>query len=79
MGVMPSFIKTNEVISPFDLYEKFNSSRLHGLVSTQFLAFLALNLFNIKIVSNKILYKKTFFYSKCIRLRARSLTIILKE
>ena len=43
MGVMPSFIKTNEVISPFDLYEKFNSTSVHGLVSTQFLA--AFNIF----------------------------------
>ena len=38
MGVMPPFVKTNEVIiSPFDLYEKFNSSSAGGLVSTQFL------------------------------------------
>ena len=46
MGVMPSFVKTNEVISPFDLYEKFNF--MHGLVSTQFLA-----AFNIFIAGNK--------------------------
>ena len=43
MGVMPSFIKTNGVISPFDLFEKFNSTNAHGLVLTQFLA--ALNIF----------------------------------
>ena len=43
MGVMPSFVKTNEVISAFDLYEKFNSTSVHGLVSTQFLA--AFNIF----------------------------------
>ena len=43
MDVVPSFVKTNEVISPFDLYEKFNSTSVHGLVSTQFLA--AFNIF----------------------------------
>ena len=43
MGVMPSFIKTNGIISPFDLFEKFNSTNTHGLVLTQFLA--ALNIF----------------------------------
>ena len=50
MGVMPSFVKTNEVISPFDLYEKFNST--HRLVSTQFLA-----AFNIFIAGNKTISK----------------------
>ena len=43
MGVMLSFVKTNEVTSPFDLYEKFNSTSAHGLVLTQFLA--AFNIF----------------------------------
>ena len=43
MGVMPHFVKTNEVISPFDCYEKFNSLRTEGLVLTQFLA--AFNIF----------------------------------
>ena len=50
MGVMPSFVKTNEVISPFDFYEKFNST--HCLVSTQFLA-----AFNIFIGGNKTISK----------------------
>ena len=48
IGVMPSFVKTNEVISPFDLYEKFNSLSAEGLVWTQFLV-----AFNIFIGSNK--------------------------
>ena len=43
MGVMPSFVKTHEAISPFDLYEKFNSTSAHGLDSTPFLA--AFNIF----------------------------------
>ena len=53
MGVMPSFVKTNEVISAFDLYEKFNSTSVHCLVSTQFLA-----AFNIFIGGNKTISKK---------------------
>ena len=52
MGVMPSFVKTKEVISPFDLYEKFNSTSTRGLVSTQFLA-----AFNIFIGGNKTISK----------------------
>ena len=52
MGVMPSFVKTNEAISPFDLYEKFNSASVHGLVSTQFLA-----AFSIFIGSDKTISK----------------------
>ena len=52
MGVMPSFVKTNEAISPFDLYEKFNSASAHGLVSTQFLA-----AFSIFIGSDKTISK----------------------
>ena len=42
-SVITPFIKTNEVISPFDLSEKFQSTRAHGLVAVQFLA--ALNTF----------------------------------
>ena len=38
MGVISFFVKTNQVISPFHLYEKFNSTSAHGLVLTQFLA-----------------------------------------
>ena len=52
MGVMPPFVKPNEVISPFDHYEKFNSTSVHGLVSTQFLA-----AFNIFIGGNKTISK----------------------
>ena len=53
MGVMPSFVKTNEVISPFNRYEKFDSTSTHGLVSTQFLA-----AFNIFIGGDKTISKK---------------------
>ena len=50
MVVMLSFVKTNEMISPFDFYEKFNST--HCLVSTQFLA-----AFNIFMGGNKTISK----------------------
>ena len=43
VGVMLPFVKTNEVILSFDLYEKFNSSSAEALVSTQFLV--AFNIF----------------------------------
>ena len=42
-GVTPSFVKENQLINPFDLYEKFQFTDSHGLVSVQFLA--ALNVF----------------------------------
>ena len=52
MGVMPCFVKTNEVISPFDLYENLNSTSAHSLVLTQFLA-----AFNIFIGGGKTISK----------------------
>ena len=42
-GVVPSFVKTNNILSPFDLYENFNSMDAHGVVCVQFFA--ALNVF----------------------------------
>ena len=53
-------MKTNDVLSPFDLYESFNSTDAHGLVCVQFLA--ALNVF---LSGDKIISKNTmseFFY-----------------
>ena len=58
---MPPFVKTNEVISPFDLYEKFNSSSAEGLVLTQFLV-----AFNIFIGGDKTISENTmseFFHN----------------
>ena len=69
MGVMPSFVKTKEVISPFDLYEKFNSTSTRGLVSTQFLA-----AFNIFIGGNKTITKNAmsgFFHNLSIQALSR--------
>ena len=42
-GVTPTFAKSNQLINPFDLSEKFEFTDSHGLVSVQFLA--ALNVF----------------------------------
>ena len=69
MGVMPSFVKTNEVISPFDLYEKFNSTSAHGLVLTQFLA-----AFNIFIGGDKTISKNAmseFFHNLSMQALSR--------
>ena len=30
-GVVPSFVKINDILSPSDLYENFNSTDAHGL------------------------------------------------
>ena len=65
MGVMPPFVKTNEVISPFDLYEKFDFTSAQGLVSIQFLA-----AFNIFIGGNKTISKNAmsvFFHNFSIQ------------
>ena len=45
-------MKTNDILSPFNLYEHFNSTDAHGLVCVQFLA--ALNVF---LGGNKIISK----------------------
>ena len=69
MGVMPPFVKTNETISPFDLYEKFNSPSAHGLASTQFLA-----AFNIFIGGNKTISKNAmseFFHNLSMQALSR--------
>ena len=51
-GVVPSFVKINDILSPFALYENFISADAHGLVYVQFLA--ALNFF---LGGNKIISK----------------------
>ena len=69
MGVIPSFVKTKELISPFDLYEKFNSTSTRGLVSTQFLA-----AFDIFIGGNKTITKNAmsgFFHNLSMQALSR--------
>ena len=70
MGVMPSFVKTNEVILSLDLYEKFNSTSAHGLVLTQFLA-----AFNIFIGGDKTISKNAmseFFHNLSMQALSRA-------
>ena len=45
-------MKTNDILSPFNLYEHFNSTDAHGLVCVQFLATL-----NVFLGGNKIISK----------------------
>ena len=60
-GLIPSFVKTKDVISPFDLYENFQSSAAYGLVSTQFLAALNINFGGDKTVSRNAMTE--FFHN----------------
>ena len=60
-GLIPSFVKTKDVISPFDLYENFQSSTAYGLVSTQFLAALKINFGGDKTVSRNAMTE--FFHN----------------
>ena len=50
-GVVPSFVKTNDILSPFDLYGNFNSANAHGVVCVQFLSALKVFLGGNKINS----------------------------
>ena len=60
-AVVPSFVKTNDILSPFDLYENFNSTDAHGLVCVQFLAALNLFLGSDKIISKNAMSE--FFHN----------------
>ena len=42
-GVTPSFVKTRDEISPFEINEKFQLGQSYGLAATQFLA--AMNIY----------------------------------
>ena len=37
-GSIPSFVRTKDILSPFESYEFFNQTDAHGLVCVQFLA-----------------------------------------
>ena len=54
-------MKTNDILSPFDLYENFNSTDAHGLVCVQFLAALNLFLGSDKIISKNAMSE--FFHN----------------
>ena len=60
-GVMPSFVKTKDIISPFDLYKNVQDRAAYGLVSTQFLAALNINFDSDKTVSRNAMTE--FFHN----------------
>ena len=60
-GVFPSFVKTNDILSLFDLYGNFNSTDAHGLVCVQFLAALIVFLGGNKIISKNAM--SAFFHN----------------
>ena len=60
-GVMPSFVKTKDIISPFDLYKNVQDRAAYGLVSTQFLAALNINFGSDKTVSRNAMTE--FFHN----------------
>ena len=50
-GDVPKFVNSNDVISPSELYEKFNSENSRGLICVYFLAALNIHLRGAKINS----------------------------
>ena len=60
-GVVPSFVKTNDILSLFNLYENFNSIDAHGLVCVQILAALNVFLGGDKIISKNAMSE--FFHN----------------
>ena len=52
-GVVPSFVKSNDILLSNYLYENFNSTDAHGLVWVQFPAALNVFLGGNKIISEK--------------------------
>ena len=60
-GVVPLFVKTNDILSLFDLYKNFCSTDAHGLVCVQFLAVLNVFLGSDEIISKNATSK--FFHN----------------
>ena len=54
-GIIPTFVKTKDVILPSNLYETFKDSNAYGLVSTQFLAALKINFNGDKLLSKNVM------------------------
>ena len=73
-GVVPSFVKTNDILSPFDLYENFNSTNVHGLVCVQFLAALNVFLGGYKTISKNAMTE--FFHNLSIQALNLSIQVL---
>ena len=60
-GVVPSFVKTYDILSLFSLYKSFDSIDAHGLVCVQILAALNVCLSGDKIISKNAMSE--FFHN----------------
>ena len=58
-------MKTNDILTPFDLYENFTSADAHGLVCVQFLAALNVFLGSDKIISKNVM--SDFFHNLSVQ------------
>ena len=65
-GSIPFFVKTDDILSLFELYEFFNHTDAHGLVCVQFLAALNSHLGGDKNISKNIMIEFfQYFPCKC--------------
>ena len=60
-GVKPSFVKTRDEISPFEINEKFQSGPNNGLAATQFLAAMNIYFDGDKTISQNVMSE--FFHN----------------
>ena len=60
-GVKPSFVKTRDEISPFEINEKFQSGPSYGLAATQFLAAMNIYFGGDKTISQNVMSE--FFHN----------------
>ena len=63
-GEVLSFVKSRDVISPFELYKKFNSGGTRGLICVQFLATLNIHFGGDKTISKDRINE--FFFTMCL-------------
>ena len=64
-GVVPSFVKTSNILSPFGLYENVTPTEVHGLVCVQFLAVLNVHLGGEKYILKNAMNE--FFHNLSIQ------------
>ena len=67
---MPGFVKSSDIISPSELYKKFNSGGLRGLVYVQLLASLNIHLRRDKTISKDAL--REFFHNLSMQALSKS-------
>ena len=77
MGNVPSFAKSIGVISPSELYKRFNSVDTRGLVCVHFLAALNVHLGGDKMISNNA--KSEFFHKLSMQALSKSGNTIVNK